>query len=254
MAPPFGKASTLPTDATTPPMALPVEPAAARSVESAERKFPSPVLIRVAVLLVLIGGVFLAWRHFAAGTDTPAPDPQTAPAAKAPAAAAPKAPATPSEPANQLAHAPANAIAKAKAAIAAHQNSGQAQVDPLTAGEAPVAAADAVAGPTAPGAKAAKPSTSGPATSASIAPGVAATAAQVQAVPDASAPFRSYVANAKVNGVFQGPPARAMINGRLTRTGELVDSALGITFNGVDPDRRFLLFVDRSGATVTRRF
>jgi hypothetical protein len=45
-----------------------------------------------------------------------------------------------------------------------------------------------------------------------------------------------------------------MINGRLTRAGEVVDLPLGITFNGVDAQRRQLVFQDRSGATVSRRF
>jgi hypothetical protein len=55
-----------------------------------------------------------------------------------------------------------------------------------------------------------------------VAPGVAASA-QVEATPEAAASFRTFVANAKVSGVFQGPPTRAMINGRLTRAGEVVD-------------------------------
>jgi hypothetical protein len=92
-----------------------------------------------------------------------------------------------------------------------------------------------------------------PMTTTTIAPGVAATA-HVEAGAEASAAFRTFVASAKVSGVFQGPPTRAMINGRLTRTGEVIDAALGITFNGVDSPRRHLLFVDRTGAIVTRRF
>jgi hypothetical protein len=45
-----------------------------------------------------------------------------------------------------------------------------------------------------------------------------------------------------------------MINGRLTRTGETVDSALGISFDSIDADRKQLLFKDRTGATVTRKY
>jgi hypothetical protein len=92
-----------------------------------------------------------------------------------------------------------------------------------------------------------------PTTTAAVSPGVSATA-QVEAAAEASAPFRSFVANAKVSGVFQGPPTRAMINGRLVRAGELIDAGLAITFTGVDSPRRQLLFQDKSGATVSRRF
>jgi hypothetical protein len=74
------------------------------------------------------------------------------------------------------------------------------------------------------------------------------------AAADASAEFRSFVANAKISGVFQGAPARAMINGRLVRTGETVDAALGILFAGVDPVKRHLLFKDKAGTLVARKY
>ena len=85
------------------------------------------------------------------------------------------------------------------------------------------------------------------------APGVT-TSTQLEAGVEASAAFRAFVANAKVSGVFQGSPARAFINGKLTRAGETADSALGVVFTGIDLDRRQLVFTDKSGATVGRKY
>ena len=93
-------------------------------------------------------------------------------------------------------------------------------------------------------------------TSTSIAPGISATNADVGvgAGAEASPAFRSYVANAKVSGVFQGSPPRIMLNGRLVRGGEVIDGGLNITFDSIDADKKLLLFKDKSGATVTRRY
>jgi hypothetical protein len=218
-------------------------------------KGASPGLIRVAALVVVGAGLFFAWKQFGSKpAPTPAPAAKAAPVKKAPTSATSAAPLTPSDTLNQLAHLPKNAIDKAQASIDAHRASGQSRVDAASIGEdlpaQPVASAPAAT--TAASTPASRPAQR-PVTTTTIAPGVAATA-QVDAGPEASPAFRTYVANAKVSGVFQGPPTRAMINGRLTRTGEVLDATLGITFNGVDSARRHLLFVDRTGATVTRRF
>ena len=47
---------------------------------------------------------------------------------------------------------------------------------------------------------------------------------------------------------------RAIINGRPVRAGEIADSALGVTFEGYDPDNKQITFKDKSGATLTKRF
>ncbi len=83
--------------------------------------------------------------------------------------------------------------------------------------------------------------------------GVSATT-EVDAAPEASPAFRSFVANAKVSGVFQGTPPRAFINGRLVRAGETVDGGLGVEFNGLDADKKQLIFKDKAGATVFRKY
>jgi hypothetical protein len=90
-------------------------------------------------------------------------------------------------------------------------------------------------------------------TQTTLAPGVSATT-ELDAAPEASAAFKNFVANAKISGVFQGSPARMFINGRLARTGELVDEGLGVVFDSLDVDKRQVVFKDKSGAIVTRRY
>jgi hypothetical protein len=89
-----------------------------------------------------------------------------------------------------------------------------------------------------------------------IAPGITISIPDDGAAAEASPAFRTFIAEAKVSGVFPGPPARAFINGRLVRSGQAVDNnlSLGITFVGADADTRTLTFKDRGGAAVTRRY
>ena len=53
---------------------------------------------------------------------------------------------------------------------------------------------------------------------------------------------------------LEGNPARAVINGRLTRAGERVDGELRVSFEGLSADRNQLIFVDADGAKIHRRF
>jgi hypothetical protein len=87
-----------------------------------------------------------------------------------------------------------------------------------------------------------------------LTPGVMATTESVKAVPNASSAFRTFVASARISGVYQGTPQRAFINGRLVRAGEMVDSSLEIYFDGVDLANRSIIFKDSIGATVSRRY
>ena len=87
-----------------------------------------------------------------------------------------------------------------------------------------------------------------------LAPGITVPTDSVEAVPDANAAFRTFVANAKISGVFQGSPPRAFINGRLIRAGETIDAALGIRFESVDQSTKNIIFKDTSGATVSRHY
>lgn len=183
---------------------------------------------------------------------TPAPAPKTATPTPAPAVAdKPAAPAPAlSETQAAIAHAPVNAVNKAKDVVGKRVGGDQ--------GRDAVGAITDTGAPAAPAAPAGRPAAKAPTTtvagSSSIAPGISATNADVAAEAEASPAFRAFVANAKISGVFQGNPPRVMLNGRLARGGDTVDSGLGVTFDSVDPDKKLLIFKDKSGATVTRRY
>jgi hypothetical protein len=87
-----------------------------------------------------------------------------------------------------------------------------------------------------------------------LAPGVMATTEVIRAVPNASSAFRSFVATAKISGVYAGNPPRAFINGRLVRVGEMVDDVQEIYFDSIDAASRSLVFKDARGATVSKRY
>lgn len=107
-------------------------------------------------------------------------------------------------------------------------------------------AAAAAATPASP-APAAAPSASAPGSEANV------PAVLERADPGASLEFRTRVLGLRLSGVFAGEPARAMIDGRLVRAGEVIDERLGIRFDGLEPGRR-LRFRDASGATVVRKY
>ena len=44
------------------------------------------------------------------------------------------------------------------------------------------------------------------------------------------------------------------INNRATRLGETVDAAQGVVLDSVDEDKRVIIFRDRTGATVQKRY
>jgi cytoskeletal protein RodZ len=240
----------------TPPPSAPVAPAAdlsddseSSSAAAAPRKNSKAVVIGLAAVIVLGAGYF-GWKYFMPQKATPAPTPTVK--STPPPAPVPKSdPApTPSETLNKLAHAPKNAIDQAQEAIATRRASGQARIDAASIGE------DLPDQPRPPAAGSSQPPKAAPkatTTTTTIAPNVSATT-KMEAAPEATAPFRSFVANAKVSGVFQGSPARAVINGKLTRAGDVADPGLGITFEGIDSERRQLVFKDKTGATVSRRF
>jgi hypothetical protein len=79
-------------------------------------------------------------------------------------------------------------------------------------------------------------------------------APQPEPPPPASDDFKHFVAGLRVNGVFQGENARAMLNGKTYNIGDVVDVKLNITFFKVDADAKQLIFRDDTGATVSRRY
>lgn len=216
----------------------------------------------LAALLVLAGGGYFVWTNYISPPPPPPPPPVAAkPKPAAPAAAPvtssiatkPAAPLTPSDTVNALAKVPVNAINKTKEVLNTRRESGQLDVDAIAAGTTPPATG-------APG-NATKPATAAPTapkpvvnSSATLAPGVSATAADVEAVVEAAPAFRTFVANTKITGVIAGTPGKIILNGRLARAGDVVDSALGVTFDRIDAERKQLVFKDKTGAIVTKKY
>lgn len=66
--------------------------------------------------------------------------------------------------------------------------------------------------------------------------------------------FLRYAEGIRVAGVFQGTPARALIDGRLVREGEVVEPSLGIKFADIDPQAKQLVLEDAAGARVRVRY
>jgi hypothetical protein len=224
----------------------------------------------LAALLVLGAGGYFVWTKFISPPPPPPPPPVAAKPKPASPAAAPTAPVTsslatkpaaalpPSDTANALAHAPVNAINKAQDAVNARRASEQSRIDAMASGQG-TPDKPAVNAPPAAGAKAAKsagPAATKPAATASatLSPGISATSSDVDAVAEATPAFRAFVANAKITGVIGGAPAKIILNGRLARSGDLVDSALGVTFDSIDAERKLLVFKEKSGAIVTRKY
>jgi hypothetical protein len=69
-----------------------------------------------------------------------------------------------------------------------------------------------------------------------------------------SARFLRYAEGIRVSGVFQGSPARALVDGRIIRQGELLEPALGIRFAEVDAQAKQLVLEDTTGARVRVRY
>jgi hypothetical protein len=128
------------------------------------------------------------------------------------------------------------AIAKAQNAVAAHD---AALVEPVNDAVAP-AGATSVASTPVPAPVEAKPVPEPP--------------RPVVARPEPGPGFKAFVVNLKVNGVFQGENARAMLNGKMYRLGEVVDAKLGIVFLRVEPEDKRIVFEDAKGAIMSRRY
>ncbi|ATC63875.1 hypothetical protein CMV30_07895 [Nibricoccus aquaticus] len=72
--------------------------------------------------------------------------------------------------------------------------------------------------------------------------------------PEPGANFKAFVVNLKINGVFQGENARAMLNNKMYRLGETVDAKLGIVFLRLEPEEKRIVFEDSRGAIMSRRY
>lgn len=92
-----------------------------------------------------------------------------------------------------------------------------------------------------------------PATGATEAYGGAQTQ-EAEAAPAASARFVRYAEGLSVSGVFQGSPPRALIDGRIIRAGDVIEPMLGVSFVGVDAEKKFLILEDGTGAQVRVKY
>jgi hypothetical protein len=210
---------------------------------------PVGLLAALGLLLVAAGGGYFYFLR------EDAPPPLQPPAAKAPTK-----PLTPSETLNQIATVPGKAINKARDVVSDRRQAEQQRVDAILNGEDPPEKRALETPP--PSSLTAGNNRSTPATpparvtsTSQLAPGVTASTVAPEISESAASPaFRSWVANARINGVFQGTPPRALINGRTVRAGQILDDSLGIIFDSVEADTNTIVFRDRSGATVSRRF
>ena len=73
-------------------------------------------------------------------------------------------------------------------------------------------------------------------------------------IPKANPRFVRYAESIRVSGVYQGSPARALIDGRLVREGEVVEPALGIKFSDIDAEAKQIILEDGSGAQVKVKY
>jgi hypothetical protein len=212
-------------------------PAKAPKPGAVLRKRPtlSPVQkagIAVLVLAFAVGGLFTYRIFFPA----PAPVvPIKAPPIAKPVHVEPKPSAA--DIAAKVASAPGKLIDSGQNAIDARRQAEQAKVDALANGEeAPTPTPVAVM------------------EKAKLTKDVEVNNAPIVAAASASTEFRAFVANASIGGVFQGKPSKALINGKVTREGQMVDSELGIAFDRIDADKKVIYFKDATGAEVSKNY
>ncbi len=215
----------------------PVAPPGKKGAVLRKRAALSPIMkagIAVVVVAFAIGGVF-SYRIFF-------PDPSRVVPIKPPAIAKP---AVKSDVAaatvtlKKVATEPGKLVDKGQNAIANHRSEEQAKVD---------AAVTGLEEPTPP------PATISVLEKSQLATDVKVNNTRLDAAPAASADFRAFVANASIGGVFQGTPARALVNGVIVREGQVVSGALGIAFERIDAFKKVIYFKDSTGAEVSKSY
>ncbi len=94
-----------------------------------------------------------------------------------------------------------------------------------------------------------------PVTYQSYAPTVAEEAPiDVPTAVEPSPAFRAWVENVRIGGVRKGATIRAFLNGVATSPGDTVDFPLGVVFEGLDPSGVAVLFKDKTGAEIGKRY
>ena len=228
---------------------------AAVSIPQVRRRRKMGLVIRIAAgvgaLVLALGAMFV---YKALNPPPPPPIKAIRPAAKpVPPATGPSAgsAAAPGKPAIAAAKPPAAPTGGGGAGKGAEPDRGDSRAtQPASSG--PAQASDAPPPPAA--AKSEAPSTAAVEGATTIAPGVKATTDDVEAASTASVAFRSFVDDARIGGVFQGTPPRALINSRIIRLGQTVDTGLGIVFSRVDAEQKIIIFTDATGATVSKKY
>lgn len=248
-----------PPGPTRPPIAAPVPHMRAPEgveEEDIQPKAPPPKkfgkkkkrwVLPVIGVMVLGAAAFVVYKFFLA--PPPPPPPVVKKPAVSPATPVAPTPAAASHPSSNLIDAGQNAIAERRAKE-------QARVDALLNGQdVPDARAISTPPPSSltPAPKPAPTQTTAQATT-QISPGLSVTSATELTAGAASPAFRSFVANARISGVYQGAPPRAFINNTLYRAGDIVSPSLGIRFFGVNSEQKTITFRDESGAIVTRKY
>jgi hypothetical protein len=220
------------------------EPEAAAIPPVQRRAFKIGVVgVAAAVVLVLAGGAFFAFRFWS--KSAPPPPPAVVKKNSPPATAATPPVAQP--PAQKPEQAPTGAVSmpgkmveKAGTAVAVHDAGEKAQTEIM--GPPPAAVLPPVAAP-----KATNAATT------TIAPGVQATTSESVLAIDASPAFRTWAANLNISSVFPNA-GRATINGRVVHVGQMVDEGAGIMLESINTQPREMVFKDKSGAKVSRRY
>jgi len=147
---------------------------------------------------------------------------------------------------SKAAGAPGQLIDKGQGAIAAQRDKDQAKLDAIASGQD-----DSTPTPTPAPTSSASETVMG---DSSINPDVKVGNTPINAGPAASSAFREYVANATIGGVYQGSPAKALINGTIVREGQVINGALGIAFERIDAGRKIIYFKDYTGAEVSKNY
>lgn len=259
--PPPGTAPTdLSANVSHPSTARLTAPSLSSGVDRPEntRAFKAGIwAVTVLVIVVVGGGAVLAYRYLQPKDESAVPIATTRPVIPAAKIAAPEPERAESvnEPVEPVVASPQSLpgkmVGKARDVIAARDQSGQVSGVGEILGDTPEL--PPAVRPKAP------PTTSSGAISDRNTPLDASTPPPETVVDKPAAPppgiaFRTYVANLRVSGVFQGEPGRALLNGRTIRIGEMADNTLGIRLSGLDYERKVLFFEDSAGSTMQRRY
>jgi hypothetical protein len=217
--------------------------------------------IAVAIVVIMVGiGGFLGYKHF------------NKPATLAPTTLAPAAPAPASASTSASASAPAPASTEAISAgshatplSTAGKNLRKANETAAAHGEVTAAVNEVLSETPAASPASTPPAAENPVPAAAPVavvpapapvPVVAPAPPKVEDIPPPppSPAFRAFVVNMRVSGVFQGDPARALINGQMASVGDTVDHKLGIVFSELNVAKKQMIFQDASGAIMPRKY